>query len=256
MGYPGWARGSRGDRVHNMTSILPLTIQDRRFRCDGRTLVAIDEANIRKGRRTVVVGPNGAGKTLFLKLCHGLIAPSEGSARFTLDGGIVAGRKRHSMLFQHPVILRRSVFANVTHALGMAGHKFFERRRRARETLERFGLAALAARPARVLSGGEQQRLAIARAASLEPEMLFLDEPTASLDPTATRQIEDLLRLLHEGGVTLVMTTHDLALARRMADDILFFNDGRLIESGLASAFFERPSSAEARAFVESRLFW
>ena len=239
-----------------MVSILPLTIERARIVREGESLLAIDAVTIEAGRRVVVLGPNGAGKTLFLRLCHGLIVPNEGTVRFAFEGGQVAGRKAHAMVFQKPVLLRRSVFANFTHALGMVGHGLLARRRLARAALGRFGLAALAARPARVLSGGEQQRLAIARAASLEPELLFLDEPTASLDPTATLQIETMLGQLHADGVTLVMATHDLGQARRLADVILFFHRGRLVESGPAAAFFRSPRSAEAQAFLESRLFW
>jgi tungstate transport system ATP-binding protein len=234
------------------TSILPLTLEGVTFEVDGRVLLSVETAAIRKGRRTVVLGPNGAGKTLFLKLCHGLIRPSAGRVAFAGD----APHRRHAMVFQKPVMLRRSVEANLTHALGLSGLGFFERRRRAAEVLAAFGLADLARRPARVLSGGEQQRLAIARAASVDPELLFLDEPASALDPSATRQIEELLVDLHAGGLTWVMTTHDLAQARRLADDVLFFHGGRLREAAPAETFFTAPGTEEARAFLESRLFW
>jgi tungstate transport system ATP-binding protein len=237
-------------------SILPLTVAGARVERDGRTLLAIDQATLGAGRRTVVLGPNGAGKSLFLKLCHGLIEPTGGVVHFALPGGVAAGRKAHAMVFQKPVLLRRSVFANFIHPLALAGHGFAERRRRARAALARFGLAALADRPARVLSGGEQQRLAIARAASLEPQLLFLDEPCSSLDPSASRQVEDMLLALHAGGVTLVMATHDLGQARRLAEDVLFIHRGRLLESGPAETFFASPRTEEAQAFLESRLFW
>jgi tungstate transport system ATP-binding protein len=234
------------------TSILPLSLDGVALEIDGRLLLAVERAEIRKGRRTVVLGPNGAGKTLFLKLCHGLIRPTAGRIAFAGDHA----DRRHAMVFQKPVMLRRSVEANLTHALGLAGLGFFERRRRATEVLATFGLADLARRPARVLSGGEQQRLAIARAASVDPELLFLDEPASALDPSATRRIEDLLGELHAGGLTWVMTTHDLAQARRLADDVLFFHGGRLLEAAPAETFFTAPGTEEARAFLESRLFW
>ena len=157
------------------------------------------------------------------------------------------------MVFQKPVLLRRSVLANFTQPLGMAGHGLLARRRLAHAALARFGLTALADRPARVLSGGEQQRLAIARAGRLDPELLFLDEPTASLDPTATLQIEDMLGQLHEAGVTLVMATHDLGQASRLADDVLFFHRGRLVESGPAADFLPAtPASPEGRHFSKA----
>lgn len=235
-------------------SILPLRLEGVVLALDGRRLLEVERAEVRKGRRTVVLGPNGSGKTLFLKLCHGLIAPTEGSVAFA--DAAPHGRKRHSMVFQKPVMLRRSVQANLRHALGLAGLGFFERRRRAGEVLADFGLADLARRPARVLSGGEQQRLAIARAAAVEPELLFLDEPASALDPSATLRIEELLVRLAERGLTWVMATHDLAQARRLADDVLFFHAGRLVEAKPAATFFDRPGTEEARAFLESRLFW
>jgi tungstate transport system ATP-binding protein len=235
-------------------SILPLRLERVGLEIDGRRLLAVDRAEIRKGRRTVVLGPNGAGKTLFLKLCHGLIRPTSGLLAFAGAGDDT--RRRHAMVFQKPVMLRRSVEANLRHALGLAGFGLLERRRRTTEVLAAFGLADLAGRPARVLSGGEQQRLAIARAAAVEPELLFLDEPASALDPSATRQIEDLLVRLHREGLTWVMTTHDLAQARRLADDVLFFHAGRLVEAEPAEVFFTTPGSEEARAFLDSRLFW
>lgn len=235
------------------TSILPLRFDGVTFAVDGRTLLTVPGAEVRAGRRTVVLGPNGAGKSLFLRLCHGLLRPTTGHVVFA--GGRDPTR-RHAMVFQKPVMLRRSVLGNMRHALALAGMGYFERGRQARAALARFGLADLAERPARVLSGGEQQRLAIARAAAIAPEVLFLDEPASALDPTATRQIEDMLRALAADGLTWVMTTHDLAQARRLADDILFFHAGRLVEAAPAEIFFTAPATEEARAFLESRLFW
>lgn len=234
--------------------ILPLRFDGVVYAIAGRPLLSVPSAEIRAGRRTVVLGPNGAGKSLFLRLCHGLITPTEGHVRFA--AAPAPGRRGHAMVFQKPVMLRRSVAGNLRHALALAGVGFFERRRRAEAVLARFGLADLAERPARVLSGGEQQRLAIARAAAIAPEVLFLDEPASALDPTATRQIEDMLIGLAAEGLTWVMTTHDLAQARRLADDVLFFHAGRLVEAAPAATFFTAPATEEARAFLDSRLFW
>jgi tungstate transport system ATP-binding protein len=240
--------------MRDTSSLLPLALDDVVFEIDGRRLLTVPSAEIVKGRRTVVLGPNGAGKTLFLKLCHGLILPTTGRIRYAAGTG--TGNPRHAMVFQKPVMLRRSVLGNMRHALALAGVGFLDRGRRAREALQRFGLGDLADRPARVLSGGEQQRLAIARASISGPEVLFLDEPASALDPTATRQIEEILARLHAEGLTWVMTTHDLAQARRLADDILFFHGGRLLEASPVEDFFRAPKSEEARAFLESRLFW
>jgi tungstate transport system ATP-binding protein len=129
-------------------------------------------------------------------------------------------------------------------------------RRRVADALAMAGLKDLADRPARVLSGGEQQRLALARAWASEPQILFLDEPTASLDPAATRAIESLIETIHRAGVKIVMTTHDLGQARRLGDDIVFMHKGRILERGSADAFFEDPRTVEAAAFIKGELLW
>jgi tungstate transport system ATP-binding protein len=160
--------------------------------------------------------------------------------------------KPHTMVFQRPVMLRRSVRANIDHAIRAHGDSV----RSAEAALTRFGLGHLAARPARLLSVGEQQRLALARAWALSPEVLFLDEPTAALDPGAARRIEEVIAALAAEGVTILMTTHDLAQARRLARRVLFFHRGRLLEDAPAPAFLARPETAEARAFLAGELFW
>jgi tungstate transport system ATP-binding protein len=160
------------------------------------------------------------------------------------------------MVFQRPVLLRRSVLANAVYPLKLAGVAAAEREPRARAALEMVGLAALADRPARRLSGGEQQRLALARAAALSPEVLFLDEPCASLDPTATRAVEEIVGTLAARGTKIVMTTHDLGQARRLAGEVLFLNRGRLREQTPAAAFFNQPATPEAAAFLRGELVW
>jgi tungstate transport system ATP-binding protein len=152
------------------------------------------------------------------------------------------------------VMLRRSALANVVYALKLAG--FADPERVARTALEDVGLSRLAHRPARVLSGGEQQRLALARAWSLRPEVLFLDEPTANLDPTATREIESAIATVHAAGTKIVMTTHNLGQARRLGDEVLFIHQGRLVERAPVDRFFKQPASAEAAAFIKGELPW
>jgi tungstate transport system ATP-binding protein len=160
------------------------------------------------------------------------------------------------MVFQRPVLLRRSAAANIRHALALAGRARRERRALADAALERFGLAPLAARPARVLSGGEQQRLAMARVWALEPQVLVLDEPSAALDPAATKAIEELNTAFAQEGVTVVMSTHDLGQARRLAERALFLHQGKLRDDAPACEFFARPASEEARAFLRGELLW
>jgi tungstate transport system ATP-binding protein len=160
------------------------------------------------------------------------------------------------MVFQNPVMLRRSALANVVYALAINGVPRAQRVARAEQALARVGLDGIARRPARALSTGEQQRLALARAWALEPEVLFLDEPTASLDPAATRAVEQAIDGVHQSGAKVVMTTHDLGQAHRLADEVLFLHHGRLVESGPAADFFAAPRSREAAAFLEGELLW
>ncbi|CAN7524664.1 ATP-binding cassette domain-containing protein [Bosea sp. LjRoot90] len=238
----------------SVTSILPLTVEAAAFSGDGKLLVEPNSFIIPAGGITVLLGPNGAGKSLTLRLCHGLLTPSRGAVRWA--AGAEGRAKRHAMVFQKPIMLRRSVEANITHALAAAGASGAERKARAAQALQRFGLAERASQPARLLSGGEQQRLAIARAWALRPELLFLDEPTSQLDPAATRQIEELLSGLVAEGITVMMSTHDLGQARRLADRVLFLHRGRLVEDAPGKDFFASPQSAEARAFLAGELLW
>jgi tungstate transport system ATP-binding protein len=240
--------------MRDAVSILPLTVEGLCFVADGKRLLDGVCFTLAPGGVTAIIGPNGAGKSLILRLCHGLLTPSSGSARWNADGGQVAGRKRHAMVLQRPVMLRRSVRANLAHALGAA--RVPDAAARIGAALERFGLADLGARPARLLSGGEQQRLAIARAWSLQPEVLFLDEPTSQLDPGATRQIEALIASLANEGMTIVMTTHDLGQARRLSQRVLFLNKGRLVEDAATTRFFAAPATPEGQAFLAGDLLW
>ena len=240
------APGARG-------RLLPLRLEGVSYEVGGRALIRDVHCELRAGVRTVLLGPNGAGKSLLLRLCHGLLRPTRG--HITWAGATARDtRRRQAMVFQRPVLLRRSAMANVAYPLALRGVARGERRARAARALKRAGLAALAERPARVLSGGEQQRLAIARAWVAEPEILFLDEPTSSLDPAATRAVEELILMVHAAGTKIVMTTHDLGQARRLGDEVLFLHGGRLIERGPAEAFFADPQTAEAAAFIKGDL--
>jgi len=203
---------------------------------------------------SIVLGPNGAGKTLLLKICHGLIQATDGSVAKHFES-----KKRiplEAMVFQRPVLLRRSVKANIRFALKIARIDHEQRDRRLIEALDLAGLHAVENRSAHVLSGGEQQRLALARAWVISPRVLYLDEPTSQLDPAAIRIIEDMIGRISAAGTGIIMTTHDLGQARRLADEIFFLHRGRLCETASAEKFFNHPDTDEARAFIDGRLFW
>jgi tungstate transport system ATP-binding protein len=239
--------------------ILPLELRDVGFEAGGQRLLQGVSARIEAGPPTVMLGPNGAGKSLTLRIIHGLLAPTSGEVTWLGVGaspGATSIRRRQAMVFERPVLLRRSTAANVGYALAVAGVARADRPGRVAEVLTRTGLAPLADRRARVLSAGERQRLALARAWALEPEVLFLDEPTASLDPSAMRAVEELIGAISASGTKIVMTTHDLGQARRLAGDVLFLCAGVLLEQSPAERFFEAPQSREARAFLDGDLLW
>ena len=238
-------------------TILPLDLSDIGFEVEGRVLLGGISLRLDAGSRTVILGPNGAGKSLLLRICHGLLAPSHGRISWGGTGLSLPEtliRRRQAMVFQRPVLLRRSALANITYVLNLMGMARARRHGVAMEALERFGLADLANRPARVLSGGEQQRLALARAWVVEPDILFLDEPTSALDPAATLAVEMAIHEFHAAGSKIVMTTHDLGQARRLADDVVFLSRGRLVELSPAANFFKGPASPQARTFLAGEL--
>ncbi len=232
-------------------ALFPLRLEKLGFAIGGTAILADVDLSVAGGRRTVILGANGAGKSVLMRLMHGLLTPTAGRIVWGESAGRPAAQ---AMLFQRPVMLRRSVLANVAYGLKIAGVERAERERRAAEMLARVGLAHLAERAARVLSGGEQQRVALARAWALAPRILFLDEPTASLDPAAASAIEAIIGDIHAAGTTVVMTTHNLGQARRLADDIVFLASGRVAEQTPADEFFRLPRSPEAAAFLRGEL--
>ena len=219
-----------------------------------RDLVILDRVNLMlmPGAPTVLIGPNGSGKTTLLRLAMGLVAPTSG--RVTWAGRNDLPPERRAIVFQRPAMLRRSVAGNVRYALAAANAPRSERHRRTADLLALVGLAGFERRPARRLSGGEQQRLALARALARDPDVLFLDEPSASLDPAATKAIEDIVRDIAARGVKVMMSTHDLAQARRIGGEVALMHRGRLIESARAMEFFNSPRTEEGRCFLAGEL--
>lgn len=235
--------------------MLPLVLDGLTYAIGAHTIIDGITTAIEAGPRTVILGPNGAGKSVLMRLCHGLLQPTAGCVRWQ-GSGSRNGRHAQAMVFQRPVMLRRSALDNIAYGLALAGVGRQERRLRALDVLEAVGLAHVATKPARVLSGGEQQRLALARAWALGPEVLFLDEPTANLDPGAARDVETLIAQIHAGGTKIIMTTHNLGQAQRLGDEILFIHGGRLVERAPVAAFFRQPTSPEAAAFIKGELPW
>ena len=226
-------------------SDLPVLFEQASLRVGEVTILDRLDLRLAAGAPTILLGPNGSGKTSLLRLAMGLVAPSGGRISW---GGRAEPGERLAMVFQRPVMLRRTAAANVAYALPGRDDA------RVAQLLDRVGLAHVAGRPARKLSGGEQQRLALARALARDPEILFLDEPTASLDPAATKAVEDIVAAVAASGVKIVMATHDIGQARRLAGDIVFLARGRLIERAAAATFFTAPATSEAAAFLRGDL--
>jgi tungstate transport system ATP-binding protein len=200
---------------------------------------------LRRGERVALVGSNGSGKTTLLRLLHG-----------QLGAAPVAGAPVQAMVFQRPFLLRLTVWQNLLLALWLGRVPRAERTERAQRALQRVGLADQRARPARVLSGGQQQRLALARAWSVQPGLLFLDEPTASLDPAAKRDVEALIAEFAAEGVTLVMSTHNLGQAKRLATRVVYLEGGRIVVDRPTEAFFNSPLPEPAASFLKGELPW
>ena len=236
--------------MRDTPSDLPIKLEAVTVRAGAVSILRDVTLEIASGAPTVLLGPNGSGKSTLIKLGMRLISPSAG--RITFGGRSAASGTRSAVVFQKPVMLRRTAAANITFALSAAG--------RAPDAgtvlhlLSQVGLAALADRPARRLSGGEQQRLALARALARAPEVLFLDEPTASLDPAATKSVEDIIARTASEGIKIVMATHDLGQARRLAGDVVFLAGGRIVEQAASPQFFTSPSTDAARRFLAGDL--
>jgi len=233
-------------------SDLPIALEEVSVDVRGNSILSDISLAIAPGAPTVLIGPNGAGKTTLLRLLMGLIPPSSG--RVTRGGREGIAPARCAIMFQRPAMLRRSAAGNIHYALAAARIPRDERAARCVELLALVGLSDLENQPARRLSSGEQQRLALARALARYPAVLFLDEPSASLDPAATNAVENIIRDVAAHGIKVVMTTHDLGEARRLAGDIVLLHRGRVVEAGDAVSFFTAPRTDEAKKFPAGEL--
>lgn len=234
-------------------AMFPIRIRGLCHAPNGRELLAGVNLELGEEGITVLLGPNGAGKTLLLRALCGLLVPCGG----TLDwGGGARPERGVMMVFQNPMMLRASVLANAVLGLKPLNLSRHDCRGSGMAVLERVGLAHRAHDSARLLSGGEQQRLALARAWLTRPRLLLLDEPTASLDPSATAEVERIVREIRTDGTRILMVTHNLGQATRLADDIVFMSGGRVHEHTPTRRFFSRPQSDEARRFIQGELPW
>ncbi|SIT07373.1 ATP-binding cassette domain-containing protein [Paracoccus saliphilus] len=232
-----------------VSELFPVTMAGARTSRRGTVLVGPIDLTL-EGRGTcVVIGPNGSGKTSFLRLLHGAARLTGGSITWACP--MQEARRQQAFVFQRPVMLRRTVEQNLIYPLVIHGTSRLDARARAREWAEKVALDRMLDRQASILSGGEQQKLALARALISDPRLVFLDEPCSSLDGRATREIEDILQSAKARGTRLIMSTHDMGQARRLADQVVFLLRGKVHDQGDAPEFFDGPSTSQARAFLK-----
>ena len=229
-------------------SLFPLVLAGATVRRGGRDILGPVDLTLEGAGTTAVIGPNGAGKTTLLRLVHGLARPHAGRVRWAVPAD--AARARQALVFQTPVLLRRSVCANIAYPLRLAGIARRDATAEAERWAHRVGLGDHLAQPATALSGGEAQKLALARALIGGPALLLLDEPTASLDGRAKREIEAIIVEAVAGGTRILIATHDMGQAARLADDVIFLFHGAVHETAPAPAFFAGPQTRAAAAFL------
>ena len=231
--------------------LLPIQVHGLRVTTQKRALLNAVSCDISSDGISVIMGPNGAGKSLFLRCLHGLTQPAAGEIQFCgrpLDEAVV---KRQSFVFQSPTVLRRTVFDNLAFVAGLRPDISMDT---VHQLLAEMRLEGLRDQPARLLSGGEKQRLAMARALLTAPDLLLMDEATANLDPASVHIIETSLKTAAQQGMKIIVVTHDIGQARRLARDVLFFSHGRLTEHTDADNFFHAPQSAPAQAYLRGDL--
>ncbi len=231
-----------------VSAMFPLEVTGAQVRRRGKILVGPVDLTLRASGVTVVIGPNGSGKTSLLKMLHGILRLHRGSVRWAC--GTIEAQSRQAFVFQMPVMLRRTVLENLVYPLRLLGVPKAEALRRANDWVARINLTEAQSRQATMLSGGEQQKLALARALVRKPDVLFLDEPCASLDGRAMREIEEILQRAAAQGTRIIMSTHDMGQARRLATEVVFILHGKVHEFAPAKAFFRSSGTVQARAFL------
>lgn len=226
-----------------------IVLENVELRRGGRVIVGPISLSLGGAGTTMVMGPNGAGKTTLLRALHGLERLSAGQIRWAGNGKAL--REAQAFVFQTPVLMRRSVLDSIAYPLRLRGVRRGEARAHAEACARQVGLRVNLKKEVSDLSGGEKQKMALARALILEPALLFLDEPSANLDGRSTREIEEILTRIRAGGTRIVMSTHDIGQARRLADDVVFLHDGQLVEQAGSAAFFDVPQSEQANAYLQ-----
>lgn len=226
-----------------------LHISQAEFHADGRRILGPISLDLVGPGITAILGANGSGKSVFLSLCHGILLPTRGY--LTWDGDQPeTTRDERGFVFQDTPILRRSVYDNIAFPLQAQNMPMTKRAPKIEQALRLTRLSLRANQPAASLSGGERQRLGLARALVIEPRVVFLDEPSASLDPASTKEFEEILTSISASGVKILLATHDIGQAKRMADDILFLDQGKLVEETPAEQFFQQPQSRAAQNYL------
>lgn len=229
--------------------MFPLVAKQAVVRRQGKVLVGAVDLTLQAHGVTIVIGPNGAGKTSLLKMLHGIARLNRGTLNWACP--MSEAQTRQAFVFQAPVMMRRSVTDNIAYPLQLIGVARAEARRRAEDWAEKVGLSHTLKQQATMLSGGERQKLALARALIRDPQVLFLDEPCASLDGRATREIEEILTRAAEGGTRLIMSTHNMGQAQRLATEVIFVLHGKIHEFAPAEQFFAGAETKQGRAFLK-----
>jgi tungstate transport system ATP-binding protein len=229
--------------------MINLTFENMSFIDDNKTLLGPIDINMNLNGITCVLGYNGAGKSLFLELCHGMLEPTTGSVAWNGQSALTT-RNQRGFIFQSRIILRRSVRQNIALPMQAAGWSRNDIDTRTTELLNMAQLTSQGDDPAAILSGGEAQRMALVRALSTRPNLLIMDEPTSSLDPTATAKFETMIQDVASSGVQFIWATHNIAQAKRFANNIIFINDGTITEHGSAVDFFAAPKSKAAQTYI------
>ncbi len=232
--------------------ILPLSIKHSTVKKHGKRIIGPIDIDISEDGFTIIMGPNGSGKTTLLRLLHGLERSRGGEINWNTD--LETARLNQSYVFQTPILLRRTAVENIMYPLLLRGITKEEASQNAKEWIARIKLDTSANLNAKLLSGGEKQKLALARALATKPQLLILDEPTANLDGTATKEIESLLQETRRSGTRIIMTTHDLGQAKRLAEDVVFLYQGNIHERGEAKNFFKSPTTNEAKVFTAGEI--